>query len=206
MRQLIHQNHLRLTRQDRIHIHFIDDNPAILHRAPWNDIQPFHEFGGFSTAVRFHDAHNNINAVGFQPVCFGKHLIGLAHPRAIAEIDLQPPALGAANHLQKTGGPIFTHETPKFSRSLRVCDSVRRAAKVVCGKPALAAQSVSILFARLGSFQSHLALLLSSAKLSINTFTPGSPNIPKSRPSVLASISFFTASSVNPRAWATRAA
>ena len=73
------------------------------------DLQPFDQLGGLGAAVRFDVADDHIDAIRLEAVPLGEHLKRLADARTIPEINLQPPALRAADHLQKAGGAVLGH-------------------------------------------------------------------------------------------------
>ena len=80
-----------------------------MHLAPGNDFQAFDEFGRLRPSMGLHQPHDDIDPLFEQAVPFLEHLPGLSHPRPVAEIDLQLPALGAADQAQEAEGFLFCH-------------------------------------------------------------------------------------------------
>jgi hypothetical protein len=98
MSQFIDQGNLWFATQDSVHVHFFDDNASMLLKKSGDDLQALDEFRCLHATVRFHQSHDHIDTILFEPVALLEHLIGLANTRGITEIDLQSPALRLANH------------------------------------------------------------------------------------------------------------
>src|SRR5450432_4782594 len=109
MGEFVNDDDLRTTAQDRIDIHFFNDDAVIFDLASWNEFSAFDQFGCFNAAVRLDESDDNIYSFFFEAVRFLKHLITFPHARPVAEIDLQPAALGSADHLQESLCSIFSH-------------------------------------------------------------------------------------------------
>jgi len=102
--QFVDQRHLRLAGEDGVDVHLLDRDAVVLDAPAGHDVQTFQQLGRLGAAMGLDDAGDHVDAVGLEPVAFGQHLVGLADARAIAEVDLQPAPLGAADHLEKAGG------------------------------------------------------------------------------------------------------
>ena len=93
MGQLIHQHHGRLARDDGVQIHLVDLD-ATVHDLPARDhLQPLQQAFRLLPAVGLHQADRDIDAVFLEPLAFQQHLVGLAHPGAVAQVDLELPTL-----------------------------------------------------------------------------------------------------------------
>ena len=93
MSEFVNESDLGFTGQDRIHIHFFHNHTVIFLPTSGNDFQSLGEFGDFGTAVRFEKPDDHIDPFILESMAFLKHLIGLAYPCAVAEVNLQPSAL-----------------------------------------------------------------------------------------------------------------
>ncbi len=82
-----------------------------MHLAPGNNFQAFDEFGRLRPSMGLHQPHDDIDPLFEQAVAFLEHLPGFSHPRPVTEIDLQLPALGAANQSQEAEGSLLCHVT-----------------------------------------------------------------------------------------------
>ena len=71
--------------------------------------KPFGQSGDIGPAVGFNQPDDYIDPIILKSMAFLEHLIGFPHPRTIAQIDLQPAALGVADHSQKSVGSVATH-------------------------------------------------------------------------------------------------
>jgi hypothetical protein len=52
---------------------------------------------------------NDVDAVLFEALGFQQHLVGLAHPGTVSQIDLELSTLRSADQPKKTIGAIFNH-------------------------------------------------------------------------------------------------
>ena len=87
--QFVHQGHFGPPGQDRVQVHLLEDDAAVLHLAPGDDLQALDEFGRLCPSMGLHQPHDDIDPLPLQAVAFLEHLPGLADPGPIAEIDLQ---------------------------------------------------------------------------------------------------------------------
>ena len=93
--QLVDERDLGLAGQNGVHVHLFHGDAVILLAAPGNDFQPAGEFGDLRPAVRLEQSDDDVDPPALQPVAFLEHLVGLADPGAVAEIDLQPAVLAS---------------------------------------------------------------------------------------------------------------
>ena len=109
VRQLIHDAHLRMPRQDRVQVHLVQHHRAVGNRALRDDLQVADHRLGIRALVRLHKADHHIDALLAHQVRILEHLVGLAHARRRAKIDLQLRRLGrqrAVLQLRLSGGSI----------------------------------------------------------------------------------------------------
>jgi hypothetical protein len=74
-----------------------------------DDFKAFDELDGFGSVVRFNEPDNDIDAFGFKAVSLLEHHVRFANAGAIAEVDLQPAPLGAADELKECLCAVFCH-------------------------------------------------------------------------------------------------
>src|SRR5262249_49756721 len=96
--QLIDEHDLRMALDDRIGIHLFDHDPAIFDLPPRHELQTLDELRRLGAAMGFNKADHDIDAILLESLALHQHLIRLADAGAIAEIELEPPALRAADH------------------------------------------------------------------------------------------------------------
>ena len=82
--QFVHQGDLGPPGQYRLQVHLFENDTAILHLAPGNDLQPGNEFGRLFAPMGLHQPHDDIDAFLFQAVALLEHLPGFADPGPIA--------------------------------------------------------------------------------------------------------------------------
>ena len=109
MRQFIDERDLRLAAEAGVEVELFDGNAVILHVTPRNAFQAVHQRDGAGAAVRFDKTDDDVHAFGFQPMRFLQHLICLAHPRTVPQINFQPSPIGAANQIEKFCSASFGH-------------------------------------------------------------------------------------------------
>ena len=90
--QLVHQEQARPSRQGGIEVELRQLPAAIGDLAPGQDLQAVQQNGGLGAAVGLRDTHHDIHALVVLLPGRDQHGVGLAHPGAAAEEDLQPPA------------------------------------------------------------------------------------------------------------------
>ncbi len=66
-----------------------------------------------SAAVCFEQSDDHVDPLGLETVAFLEHLIGLADPCAVTEVDLQAAALAASDHPEKCIGSVLNHGFPQ---------------------------------------------------------------------------------------------
>src|SRR5262249_11700534 len=147
-----------------------------------NDLEPFEQSLRFHAPVGFDNADDDIVTVALAGAGLLQHFVGLADAGRGTDEDLEPAGL-----------TLFA------PRGLG--QGLRRGSLVTVA-PLLRHQGSSSLPYKASS--SYRAAVRSSAKLSANTFTRGSPRRPRVRPSTCSSTSCRTRSSGMLRAFATR--
>jgi hypothetical protein len=88
VRELIHDADLRVPRQDRGQIHLMQHHRPVGNRALRNDLQIADHRLGVGALVRLHEANHDVDALLAHQVRVLQHLVGLAHARRSAKIDL----------------------------------------------------------------------------------------------------------------------
>jgi len=73
------------------------------------DFQAFDQLFCFNPAVRLDESDDDVDPFFLKAMRLLKHLIALPNARPVAEIDLQPAALGPADHLEKSLCSLFGH-------------------------------------------------------------------------------------------------
>ncbi len=109
VRQLIDDGDRGMAGDDGIHIHFLNDDLVIFNLSAGDDFEAFEKAGGFGAAVGFDEADHDVNPFAFKAVRFLEHAEGFSDAGAIAEIDLEPPPLGAADHLEERLCSVISH-------------------------------------------------------------------------------------------------
>lgn len=110
VRKFVNQHDLRFPGENRRDIHFRELD-AVMHNHPArNDFKSVKTRFGLSAAVGFDQADDHIDVLDLlQPPGLFQHLHRLADSGAVAEIDFQLAAAGAANQFQKIVGGTFIH-------------------------------------------------------------------------------------------------
>ena len=104
MRQLVDQGDGGPAGEHRVQVHFLQHDAAVLD-PPAGHLFQFADLGdGLRPAVGLHEADDHVDALPPQPVSFLEHVVGLAHARREAKIDLQPAALLAADEIEEKLG------------------------------------------------------------------------------------------------------
>ena len=93
MRQLVDQHHFRPPRQDRIHIHLIEERAFVFDLAARHLLQLRRELRSTRASVGLHYADDDVFATAPAPHCFAQHAEGLADAGRIPQKYLEPSAL-----------------------------------------------------------------------------------------------------------------
>jgi hypothetical protein len=120
MGKFINKGNLGLSGQDCFNVHLFHGNAVILLSTSRNDFQAFSELRDLDTAMRFQKADDHIYPFTPKTLAFLEHLIGFSYSRAITEVDLQPPPLGAPYHPKKSIRPIFNHDLPCQNNVMKI--------------------------------------------------------------------------------------
>jgi hypothetical protein len=106
MGKFIDQRDLRVSLQEGIKVHFLDDAATILNAAPGDDFKTIEQGLRFPAAMSFDDARYDIDTVLKASACRKQHLIGFSDARRRAEEDLEAtaaPSLAACCLKQRVG-------------------------------------------------------------------------------------------------------
>jgi hypothetical protein len=96
---------LRVTGEHRVEVHLLDHQAAVVDAPARHGLEPFEQRRGVGAAMCFDEAEDDVDAAAAQRVCFLEHAIGLSHPGGGPDVDLQSPALGALDDLEKVLRP-----------------------------------------------------------------------------------------------------
>jgi hypothetical protein len=89
VRQLVHQQHRRLARQRGVQVKLGQVAAAVRHVTQGQHRQAGQQFGGFATAVGFHNTHQHLAAGLVLALRRAQHGVGFADTRAGAEVNTQ---------------------------------------------------------------------------------------------------------------------
>ena len=104
VRQLIDDGDLRPSLEDCVEVHFLHRHAPVLHPLAWNHFESLDQRLCFGPTMCLDKRQDNIDAALFKSMGLLQHLIGLADTGGRADVNLQPPALGALYQLQKIFG------------------------------------------------------------------------------------------------------
>src|SRR5208283_1973306 len=93
-----------LALQRRVNVEFLQIPSAIVDLFARNLFQAFEQGGGFRAAVRLHQADDDVDSLGLDPLRAQKHGEGLADTGGGAEKDLQPATSLAPGESQQRVG------------------------------------------------------------------------------------------------------
>src|ERR1700685_2376184 len=93
MRQLVNDRPLRAGRQDRVEVHLLEGDAAILAGLARGDLEGGHARGGLGAAVGLDEADDGVDAAVPQLVRLIEHPVGFAYARGGTEVDFQAAAL-----------------------------------------------------------------------------------------------------------------
>ena len=117
--QLIDDRNLRMTGDDGIDIHFLDDDLVVFDFSPGDDFEAVDQFGGLSAAVGFDEADDDVDFLSLEALGLLEHAISFADTGTVAQVDLQAAPLGLADHLQKCLCAVVRHSTTDGGRRKR---------------------------------------------------------------------------------------
>ena len=89
MGQFVDQNHLRLSREDGVDVHLLENRSLVFDLFPRNRFDICKEFFDALAAVRFHDPDHHVLATALAADCLAEHAEGFAYSRSIAEEKLE---------------------------------------------------------------------------------------------------------------------
>ena len=105
MGDLVDHRDLRVAREHGVEVHLLDRHAAVLDAPARDLLEALDQRRGVGAAVRFDEAEDHVDAALLQRVRFLQHAVGLADPGREADVELQPPALGALDELEKVLRP-----------------------------------------------------------------------------------------------------
>ena len=96
VRQLVHQDDVGISRENRIDIHFFKNRTLVLELLARHDFHSFDKLFDAFAAVRFHNADDDVFAATAAADRFAEHAEGLADTRGVAQEELEdaPRLLG----------------------------------------------------------------------------------------------------------------
>jgi hypothetical protein len=89
VRQFVHQYHMRLARENRIHIHLLEDGRFIFQLLAWNCFQPRREFYDRLAPMRLHHSDYDFFPAAGASHALAQHGIGFSHARGITQEELE---------------------------------------------------------------------------------------------------------------------
>ena len=89
MGEFVDQSHLRLAREDRIEVHFLEDGSLVLHLPAGNRFELRGKLSDALPAVSFHDADDDIFATAVAADGLAEHAVGLPYARGVAKEKLK---------------------------------------------------------------------------------------------------------------------
>src|SRR5581483_12020963 len=93
VRELIDERDFRMSREDRVQVHFFQRDTAIFHTLSWNDLQVTNLRDGIGPMMSFNKTNHYVDAPAPQVAGFVEHPICLPHAGRGADVQLEPPAL-----------------------------------------------------------------------------------------------------------------
>ena len=93
VRELVDHAERRLSRQDRIDVHLLEGDPAIVDLPAWNDLQVADLRFGLRAPVRLDVPNDDVDAVTPKCVRVLDHRVGLADARCGADVDAETGSL-----------------------------------------------------------------------------------------------------------------
>ena len=107
MGQLVDQGDGRPAGEHGVEVHFLQDDVAVFEVFSRHLLELADLGERLGPAVRFHEADHHVDALPPQAVAFLEHVVGLAHARREAQIDLQPSPLLPADEVQEDLGLVL---------------------------------------------------------------------------------------------------
>ena len=92
VRELVDERDLRVPGEDGVHVHLGERPAAVLHRPPWQHLEPVGHGVGEHPAVVLDERDHDVGAAVLAAVPLAQHRVRLAHPGCRPEVDPQPPA------------------------------------------------------------------------------------------------------------------
>ena len=175
MGKLVDQGDGGLSCEDRVGVHLLDHDTAVLDATPRDDLEPVEELLGLGSAVRLDEPDDEVGATRRAAMALLEHPVGLADTRRHAEVDTQPAPVALGS------------DRPDPSQHL------------VRGRATVPGPELVVI--HLG----YVASRPSRSRLSIRTLTRGSPRNPNSGCSVWRLTAARTSASDIARALATPA-
>src|SRR5262249_10640478 len=180
--ELVDQRYLRMASDHRVEVHLLEPLAPILEALARNDLEPVEQRLRLLASMRLSDADGDVIAVLLSGAGLLQHFVGFADTGRSAHENLEPAGLSFFP-------PRGLEQGLRRGSLVSVTARVRHQ-----GANSLPCQASSC----------YRAAARSSAKLSANTFTRGSPRRPSVRLSICSSTSWRTRSSGMLRAFATR--
>ena len=104
VRQFVHQHQLRPAGEDRVQVHLLQHDAAVVDRTAGDLLQPLQQLGGLDAPVGLDQAHDHVDALAPARLRRDQHLVGLADARRGAEEDLELAPRLALRLLQQLVG------------------------------------------------------------------------------------------------------
>ena len=95
VRQLVHGGDGRASGQHGAQVHLLQRDAPVFLLAERDDLQPLHECLRLGAAVVLDVAHDDIDALLAERLGLLQHPVRLADARPVAQVHLEPPALGS---------------------------------------------------------------------------------------------------------------
>src|SRR6185295_3200010 len=106
-------------REEAFEIHLLEMDAAVDDLAQGEDFEAEEQGGGVGPAVGLDQPDGDVDPARLEPMPFEQHLIGLADPGAVAEVDLEPAAVRPLDQAEEALGvgwhlAAFAHRTDGF--------------------------------------------------------------------------------------------
>src|SRR6185437_1321968 len=101
---LVDDGDLRLALEDRLQVHLLDGDAAVLEGLAGDGGQTGDERRRLGAAMRLHEAEHHVDAAPLERVRLLQHAVGLPDPGREPDVELEPAALGAPEHLEEVLG------------------------------------------------------------------------------------------------------
>ena len=115
MRELVDDHHVGLARDDRVKVHLLELNFAILDLAARNDLEVANPLLGLAAMMRFDEAQHDIHSPVAELMRLLEHPVCLAYARGGADINFEASPLSLGHEIEKSFGLesfVIAHSSP----------------------------------------------------------------------------------------------